>query len=231
MVFDAPPKFEVAPGLVTTKSSIRAAPPRLQAILVQLQQMPPDIAIAADALQKVSDVADIVNLNSHSEAFWTKDVDSILLIGPPMHYLLSMPRLPEDIASLPDAGDFVVRELIRQVCLLIMSALKQKFTFFTVERGTIQAKLEQFITSNLHYIGSEYREVKIWALTTAALLEERIMRELYLIKLEDEALESRSSPQSLINIAREIIWLDSLESSGSDELVNDMNLAFGYGLE
>ncbi|KAM0453122.1 hypothetical protein ACHAPV_009078 [Trichoderma viride] len=228
MVFDAPPRFEIAPGLVTTNSSIRAAPPRLQAILVQLQQMPPDIAIAADALQKISDVADIVNLNSHSAVFWTKDVESILLIGPPMHHLLSMPRLPEDFETLPDTGGLVVRELIRQVCLLIMSALKQKFTFFTVERGTIQAKLAQFITSNLYYVGSEYREIKIWALVTAALLEERTMRELYLTKLEDEALESHSSPQSLIDIAREIIWFDSLESSGSDELVHDMDLVFGY---
>lgn len=228
MVFDAPPRFEIAPGLVTPNSSIRAAPPRLQAILIQLQQMPPDIAIAADALQKISDVADIVNLNSHSAAFWTKDVDSILLIGPPMHYLLSMPRLPDEFETLPDTGGLVVRELIRQVCLLIMSALKQKFTFFTVERGTIQAKLAQFITSNLYYIGPEYREIKIWVLVTAALLEERTMRELYLTKLEDEALESLSSPQSLIDIAREIIWLDSLESSGSDELVHDMDLTFGY---
>lgn len=228
MVFDAPPRFKIAPGLVTTNSSIRAAPPRLQAILVQLQQMPPDIAIAADTLQKISDVADIVNLNSHSAVFWTKDVESILLIGPPMHHLLSMPRLPEDFDTLPDTGGLVVRELIRQVCLLIMSALKQKFTFFTVERGTIQAKLAQLITSNLYYIGPEYREIKIWALVTAALLEERTMRELYLTKLEDEALESHSSPQSLIDIARETIWFDSLESSGSDELVHDMDLVFGY---
>lgn len=228
MVFDSLPRFSVAPGLVTTNSSIRAAPPRLQAILLQLQQMPLDITIAADALQKVPDIADNVNLNSHSAAFWKKDVDAILLIGPPMHYLLSMPRLPEEFATLSDIGDLVVRELIRLVCLLIMSAVKQKFTFFTVERGTIQAKLAQFIASNLHYIGSEYREIRIWALITAALLEERTMRELYLIKLEDESLESHSSPQSLINIAREIIWLDSLESSGSDELMHDMDLAFGY---
>lgn len=109
-----------------------------------------------------------------------------------------------------------------------MSALKQKFTFFTVERGTLQAKLAQFMTSNLYYVGPEYREIKIWALITAALFEERTMRDLYLTKLEDEALESHSSPQSLIDIAREIIWLDSLESSGSDELVHDMDLAFGY---
>jgi hypothetical protein len=109
-----------------------------------------------------------------------------------------------------------------------MSALKQKFTFFTVERGTIQAKLAQFIASNLHYIGSEYREIKIWALVTAALLEERTMRELYLINLEDEAVESHCSPQSLINVAREIIWLDSLESCSSDDLVHDMEFAFGY---
>ncbi|UKZ61344.1 uncharacterized protein TrAtP1_002610 [Trichoderma atroviride] len=54
------------------------------------------------------------------------------------------------------------------------------------------------------------------------------MRELYLTKLEDEALESHTSPQSLIEIARETIWLDSLESSGSDELLHDMDLVFGY---
>ncbi|GFP60260.1 hypothetical protein TASIC1_0017002200 [Trichoderma asperellum] len=227
MVFDSPPRFSVAPGLVTANSSIRAAPPRLQTILLQLQQMPPDISIAANALQKISDIADIVNLNSHSAAFWKKDVDAILLIGPPMHYLLSMPRLPTEFATLPGAGDLVVRELIRLVCVLIMSAVKERFTFFTVERGTIQAKLAQFIASNLQYIGSEYREIKIWALITAALLEERTMRELYLIKLEEEALASQNSSESLVNIAREIIWLDCLESSGSDELVHDMDFAFG----
>lgn len=227
MVFDSPPRFSVAPGLVTTNSTIRGAPPRLQAILLQLQQMPPSISIIADALQQVSEIADIVNLNSHATAFWKKDVDAILLIGPPMHHLLSMPRLPREFATLPDAGDLVVRELIRLVCLLIMSALKQKFTFFTVERDTIQAKLAQFIASNLQYIGFEHREIKIWALITAALLEERSMRELYLMKLEDEALASHTSPQSLVNIARDIIWLGCLESSGSDELVHDMDLAFG----
>ncbi|KAM0257272.1 hypothetical protein ACHAQJ_004510 [Trichoderma viride] len=204
----------VAPSLVTTNSTIRAAPPRLQAILLQLQQMPPSISIVADALQKVSEIADIVNLNSHYIAFWKKDVDAILLIGPSMHHLLFMPMLPKEFAILPDTGDLVVRELIRLLCLLLMSVLKQKFTFFTVERGTIQAKLTQFIASNLQYIGSKYREIKIWALITAALLEERTMRELYLIKLEDEALASHNSPQSLVNIAMDIIWLDCLESSG-----------------
>jgi hypothetical protein len=227
MVFDSPPRFPVAPCLVTTNSTIRAAPPRLQAILLQLQQMPPSISIVAGALLQLSEIADIVNLNSHSTAFWKKDVDAIHLIGPPMHYLLSMPRLPEEFATLPDAGDLVVRELIRLVCLLVMSALKQRFTFFTVERGTIQAKIAQFISSNLQYIGSEYREIRIWALITAALLEESTMRELYLVKLGDEALASHNSSQSLVDIAREIIWLGCLESSGSDELVNDIDSAFG----
>ncbi|KAJ5584403.1 uncharacterized protein N7459_004203 [Penicillium hispanicum] len=224
MVFDTSPRFCLPEDLVRTSNrSLRGVPPRLQAILVQLTS--DDIAPAGGALSMISSIADVVNTNSHSTSFWKRDIDAISLLGPCIHFLLSMPRLPSDFETMINAEDLIAREMVRLAGLMLMSKLKGLFAFSTSEQVALEDKLAGFTSQHLKSLGGKYFELKTWALVTAALLQRRDGRGVYIQELQRGMnTTDRSTPSDVSEIARDIVWIDILMSPFADELTEDMAL-------
>ncbi|KAJ5414793.1 hypothetical protein N7509_001420 [Penicillium cosmopolitanum] len=158
----------------------------LQALLIQ--PMSPVFLPAGQALIMVSSIADVINMNSRSASFWKKDVDAIRLIGPCIHFLLSMPRLPSDFMNMSDSEDLVAREV------------------------------------HVEILGKKYFELKVWALVTLALLRYHDGKDVYVQEMKREMLAmNKLTPPEVIEIARDIIWIDVLMSPFSEDLAVDLN--------
>lgn len=223
MVFDSNPRFDLPPQLAgISHRSARQPAPRLQALLVQ--PMSAAFLPAGQALIMVSSIADVINLNSRSASFWKKDVDAIRLIGPCIHFLLSMPRPPSDFMIMSDSEDLVAREVVRLTCLLLMSKLKELFAFPPSEQESLHARLAEFFTQHVEILGKKHIELKVWALVTLALLRYHDGKDVYVQEMKREMLAmNKLTPPESIEIAREIIWIDVLMSPFSEDLAVDMN--------
>jgi hypothetical protein len=173
----------------------------------------------------ISSIAGVINTNSYSTSFWKRDIDAIRLIGPCMHFLLSMPRFPFNFEIMDNAEDLVAREMVRLTCLMLMSRLKELFAFPASERIALQLKTTEFMSQNVNAVGKRYFDLKIWALVTVALLLHRDERGIYIQEIQREMRAvDITTPYVVVEIAREIVWIDILLSPSTDELVKDIAL-------
>lgn len=178
---------------------------------------------AGQALIMVSSIADVININSRSASFWKKDVDAIRLIGPCIHFLLSMPRLPSDFMIMSDAEDLVAREVVRITCLLLMSKLKESFAFPPSEQEPLHARLSGLFTKHVEILGENYFELKVWALVTLALLRYHDGKDIFIQEMRRMLAMNKLAPLEFIEIARHIIWIDFLMSPFSEDLEVELN--------
>ena len=166
----------------------------------------------------------MVNLSSHSTQFWNNDIDGFSLLGPHIHYLLSMERLPADFESSSESGDLIAKEMVRAICLVVASRLKEMFTFFVDERVALQKRFADLVPLTRR-LREPYLQVKMWALVTAASLQPRDSRGMYLDEVaEDVSTMESPADYAFIQEAKELIWIDCLESPAADELQQDLAL-------
>ncbi|KAL7931573.1 hypothetical protein V8C35DRAFT_309827 [Trichoderma chlorosporum] len=223
MVFDSPPLFPLPADLAEPDISISEAPPRLQAFLLQVGNKPFDIAGAGKALQLLSRIANMVNLNSHSALFWTDDMGAFSLIGPVIHCLLSMPRFSSDFVNLPNADDLIMREMVRLIGLVLMSKLKEMFAFFSIETAVLQEKFAHFVPYTRR-LSKTYLEVKLWALVTAALLDTRDNLGYYLDEIARDTPAIQQDGSDIVENAKGFVWINALESPIMDDIMHDIML-------
>lgn len=173
-------------------------------------------------MMKMSHMSGIIKEKSRSSTFWKKDIEGLLMISPALHFLLSMPRLPDDYMTHANRSDLVARELVRLTCLTIMSVLKERLSFFTVERAGLQARLVQFIAANIRYVEPDFFDLKVWVLITGALMEEHSLRDLYINEIKHTMMITNTSVGNLVHITQEMVWIDALMSSSANELIQDI---------
>lgn len=125
--------------------------------------------------------------------------------------------------------DLIAREMVRVACLMLMSSLKGLFAFPASERAALQVRITEFVSQNVKAVGKRYFELKMWALITVALLQHRDERGVYILEMQREmfAMDS-TTPYDVIEIARDIVWIDILMSPFTDELAEDMVLHFDF---
>ncbi|KAI2694775.1 hypothetical protein CBS147372_9614 [Penicillium roqueforti] len=229
MIFDSSPRFSLPVDLISkSNESLRGVLSRLQALLLQLY--PPTIAPAGEALRMISSLANVINTNSHSASFWKKDTKAISLMGPCIHFLLSMPRIPNNFETMADREDLIAREIVRLVCLVLMSRLKEAFAFPATERVSLQTRFAEIVSQNITAIGEKYFDLKIWALVTGALLQRRDEKGLHGGEIHRVLRTVDTSKQyDVLEITREIVWIDILMSPFTDELAEDMALHGTFG--
>lgn len=223
---DDRPMFPL-PHVLTLDSTgyMRAPSPRLQAVLLQVDTLASSTNIISQALKMTSSVACIVNLNSHSDAFWKRDLEAISLIGPCLHLLLRMPRFWEENQGDEGREFLVVRELVRMVCLLLMTALKELFGMVSGERFSLESKLANFLKDNIQYVTNTYADLRTWIAITAAALQQTSAGAADMLRLRSAGEPTIQPLQDSIAIAREMIWIDIVESPVVDLWTNHVQSA------
>ena len=93
------------------------------------------------------------------------------------------------------------------------------------EQESLRGKLESFVRRHARVLEDRHFELKVWALVTAALLQPRGTRGVYLQELQqNETSSTHYLPVDMIGLAREMIWVNILESPSVDNLLEEMEL-------
>ena len=159
----------------------------------------------------LSCVASAVNLNSHSTSFWQRDVEGVHLIGPCIHILLSMSRIPAMFEHEPDRDDLIAREAVRLAGLTLMSGLKKLFSFFCSELLVLRDRLTTFLSFYIRSLHPRYQKLMIWAAVTACLLQEggEVCTQNV---LRDICHAASMSVEAVIDESKRIVWISALMS-------------------
>lgn len=188
-------------------------PMRLQALLLHLEADETETAIAGSALRMMYSLAEVVNCGHKEPNFWHQDLEALRLIGPCIHFLLSMTRLPNDGEESMITPGSIIRELVRLTCLLLVSGLRRKFSLPATERTSLQDRFTFFIALFGQHIPDNYQDLKIWALYTAMILQEPEHRQAFADLLGTNMPPVSVSVPEQLGIAREIIWIEGLASA------------------
>lgn len=125
--------------------------------------------------------------------------------------------------DLEHRSEIIVSEMIRRVCLIIMSRLKEQFSFFASERSQLQEDFIMFMTSYAQHITTKHNDIKLWALVTAASMHERTTRSTLIALLADAMTVSGvETADELLDFARDVLYISILQSPYEDELVDEV---------
>ncbi|KAK1991590.1 hypothetical protein LX36DRAFT_590173 [Colletotrichum falcatum] len=206
------------------KTSLKNLPLRLQELLSRLDSDSIAMTHTTRALEKIFFVANEVNTKGQSPLFWRRDEDGMSLLGPCIHFLLSMPRLSEKLGATV-GSDELITEMVRLVGLRLMSRLKAMFSFLAPEQARLESRLSRFTVSYSRYIDGPYRDLKVWALVTASLLQSGGGRDVYLDEIRrDMAATGETDATACVRIAKDFIWFGILGKAGADELTREVAL-------
>ncbi|KAK2046152.1 hypothetical protein LZ31DRAFT_462907 [Colletotrichum somersetense] len=199
------------------KTSLQNLPVRLQELLSRVDQNSVAMTQAIEALERVFFVSNEVNTKGHCPLFWRQDQDGINLLGPCIHFLLSMARLSDSLAATLTL-DGLITEMVRLISLCLMSRLKAMFSFNAPEQAQLETKVSVFTVSYARYLGGPYRDLKVWALVTASLLQNGGGRDVYLDEIrKDMAATGETDATACVRTAKDFIWFDALGKAGIEK--------------
>jgi hypothetical protein len=162
-------------------------------------------------------------MRSHSPSFWKRDMEGINIIGPCIHFLLSMPRLVSPLVAHPSPSDLIAMEMVRLTGLMLMSTLKEPFLYYASERPALEDKLVDFLAAHVKYVTEEHDKLLRWILVTACLMQRNDLDMRIQVLLRKGCEQSNVSIRELVEWAKEVIWINVIEAPFEDKLIQDLD--------
>ncbi|CAG9977263.1 unnamed protein product [Clonostachys byssicola] len=221
--FDTLPRFPIPKEFTATDKSPRETPPALRSLILYMSLAFPQLTPISEALCMTSSVARKVNTNSHDSDFWKDAVGAMELLGPVTHHLLSACRI--DSVGINASRIQVLGEIVRLVCLMLLSRLKGLFSLNTLDMTPLWTRF--MATLSVFVINRDAAcldGLELWALVTSALVQPGQGMEELLPHIE-AAMRSKGSTDihEAIKLTKELIWIDIIEGQGEALLAGRMD--------
>ncbi|KAJ9144729.1 hypothetical protein NKR23_g5858 [Pleurostoma richardsiae] len=231
VVFDLRPRFPLPQemdGAATLPHEVKEISPALRLLCVRLLELSPQLGPAVRALHLTSSVAAVANLNSQAPLFWKGDVGLVKMTGPAFHHLLFMPKF--DVAARRGAHDVpvavLVVEMARLACLLLLVGLKARFSMPVPEMRPLRERFDNLLAIEPAGWTWEFRGLQLWSLVTAALLRPSQERRHLVGEIRRlTRAQGLAQHHDAIQMAREILWIDDLESCETESLSQELTLS------
>lgn len=188
-------------------------PQTLRTLLHHAEEVAPQGGRIYAMLRMMAPVVALMNLNTCNALFWTESAVLVEILGVVSHFVLSVPKCPEDDAQT-DYPVFVVQRMVQLACLIIISELKRLASFHWADIGPLCDRFISLLQESSHELPLELKKVRFWAIATAYSLARPESRDSLLV----EARRSMSdlnihSSEQLIGQMKDILWLTSIDST------------------
>ncbi|KAK7221365.1 hypothetical protein V2G26_009368 [Clonostachys chloroleuca] len=225
VALDTVPRFSAPKELTTADKSADNAPPALRSLVFYMKLAFPQLSPISEALCMMSSVARKVNTNSHNSDFWSDGVGAMDLLGPVMHHLLSACRIYSVGSDV--SGIQVLGEVVRLVCLMLLSRLKCLFSLNTLDMTPLRTRfMTQLSLFNINRDAAYLHGLKLWALVTSVLIQPSDGMEELLPYIEAVMrCEGSMDIRGAIDLTKALLWIDVIEGQGEALLARKMGVA------
>lgn len=228
-VVDAPPRMSAPKDLCAATPVPGDVSPRLRMLLHQLTSEDRRLLPVVQGLELMSALAGVVNRRGGDLHFWRDDVGALHLLTPVIHHFLSAPRHPDHAMLASDA--LYVGEMTRLVCLMLISALKERFALNTSDALPLQTRFSSLVMRGVTQSDGCVLELRTWALVTATLLQpagDRAALMPYVLGAVQRMSMQGQTPHGVVDSARGLLWVDALDTHEPLELEQGLLAAASY---
>lgn len=161
----------------------------------------------------------VVNRNASDPLFWTQDAILVEKLGVVSHFILSVPKRPEDDPQT-DYSVFLVQRMVQLACLMVLSKLKQLAAFHWADMGPLRDRFVDLLQGSYYEIHVDLKRLRLWAIATACSLVDPEARDPFLVEARQSirALGYRTAEQA-IEYVKGLLWLESIDIITAESLV------------
>lgn len=193
-------------------------PPMLRALVQRAERTAPQGKRIYAMLRKMAPVVAMVNRNSSDPLFWTQDAALVETLGLVSHFVLSVPKAPQDDVQT-EYSVFVVQRMVQLACLMVISELKRLASFHWADMDPLRARFINMLQEPHYGIPIELERLRLWAIITVCSLSASGARDHLLV----EAWQSMRrlgyhTAQQAIDHVKLILWLDSIVPIREEDL-------------
>lgn len=207
------PRFPIPRQLINSPQRINKddIPQTLRALLHHAEEVAPQGRQIYAMLQMMAPVVATANRNTYNALFWTEPAVMVEILGVVSHFVLSVPKCPEDDMQT-DYSIFMVQRMVQLACLMIISELKRLASFHWADIGPLCDRFILLLKEFHDEIPAELKKLRLWAIVTAYSLARPEVRDLLLV----EARQSMSdlgiySSEQLVAYMKDILWLKNID--------------------
>lgn len=185
-------------------------PQTLRDLLHHAEEIAPQGGRIYAMLRMMAPVIAMANRNTYNTLFWTEPAVLIEILGAVKHFVLSVPKCPEDDTQT-DYPVFVVQRMVQLACLMIISELKRLASFHWADIGPLCDRFVILLQESSHELPMELKKIRFWAIATAYSLARPEIRDSLLVEAKQSMsdLGFHSSEQVAGNM-KDILWPESI---------------------
>lgn len=215
------PKHCVNPSEMNYESDMSDT---LQMLLSDAKTMAPQGERIYAMLRVTSSVIAMVNRNANDPLFWTHDAALAEKLGSASHFILSVPKSPEDDPHT-DYPVFVVQRMVQLACLMVMSKLKQLASFHWADIDPIGDRLAKLLQVPCYEVSVQLQQLRLWAIVTACSLLDPEAQVPFLIEMRHtiRALGYRTAEEA-VEYVKSLLWLENIDIIAAESLHGCCNL-------
>lgn len=230
-VADEPPQFPVPLEISATQPQSQPPSTIPPTILLDIMSQYPDLEPTVHGLRMMVSVADQVNTHGKSSSFWEDETTAIHIIGPATHHFLSTARLPNNHNNNITSVTSVLAEEVRIVCLILLSSLKAQFSLSSADMEPLQDKVallsEWEWEWDISHLDMPLARLHLWAMVTLCLsVHKSVSRRTIAQICKTSRILGIDSGQAAVYSAKDLVWIDAIESSKAARLVEEVTVAY-----
>ncbi|KAL7963789.1 hypothetical protein V8C34DRAFT_266572 [Trichoderma compactum] len=209
------PKHCVNPSEMNYESDMSDT---LQTLLSDAKTIAPQGERIYAMLRVTASVIAMVNRNANDPLFWTYDAALARGLGSASHFILSIPKSPEDDPHT-DYPVFVVQRMVQLACLMVMSKLKQLASFHWDDIEPLGDRLGKLLRVAYHELPVYLQKIRLWAIVTACSLMDPEAQVPFLIELRRSigALGYHTAEEA-IEYVKSLLWLGDIGMIAAESL-------------
>ncbi|KAL7944227.1 hypothetical protein V8C42DRAFT_326196 [Trichoderma barbatum] len=198
-------------------------PDALHVLLHDAERLTPQGKRIYAMLRVTASIIALVNRNVSDPLFWTQDAVLVENLGLASHYILSVPKSPEDDAHTAYPV-FLVQRMVQLACLMIMSKLKQLASFHWADMDPLGARLVNLLQEPCCEIPVHLQKLRLWAIMTASSLVHPDAQSLYLVELRGSMKQlGYCTAEEAIDYVKGLLWLEGIDAISVDQLYECCN--------
>ena len=178
----------------------------------------PELSDITTFLYHAANLFSYIDERATSAEIWKDDLFVSRTFNAVVHQLLSLQRHTEAMEKGMSSPQLVMREAMRQACMVLFGLLRDKFSVCPSGISQHRNRVKQLLVQRL-IDWSDFLELRLWVLLTAGLAAEDDETSWYIDEIKGTIVQmGLSGWNDGVEVVRSILWMEETFRIRSDRL-------------